>query len=154
MTTTDSKLCVTCKKRGPWFHGNKKKPTTTCQLCWRYVCSSCRLKKTVVNCVTDPRRDDRLATHVVQREVTLCNVCVHQSMVATSARDVAREEIEADPKRWRYPSPNSRERSSDGYLQAQLLAQLNGSNRGMSALRPVVSLRSELAVNDLFQRCA
>eukprot|EP00644_Phytophthora_capsici_P016950 jgi/Phyca11/574131/estExt2_Genewise1.C_PHYCAscaffold_590197 len=71
------------------------KPATTCQLCWRYVCSSCRLKKTVVSCVADPRRDDRYTTHVVQREVTLCNVCVHQSMVATSARDVAREEIEA-----------------------------------------------------------
>ncbi|KAG3186962.1 hypothetical protein C6341_g3568 [Phytophthora cactorum] len=158
-TVTDTKLCVTCKKRGPWFstHGKKKKPATTCQLCWRYVCSSCRLKKTVMNCVTDPRRDDRLSTHVVQREVTLCNVCVHQSMVATSARDVAREEIEADPKRWRFPSPtHTRERSSDGYLQAHLLSQLNASTHGTSALRPVsiVSLRSEHAVNDLFQRCA
>ncbi|KAG1691771.1 hypothetical protein DVH05_026145 [Phytophthora capsici] len=155
---TDSKLCVTCKKRGPWFsaHGNKKKPATTCQLCWRYVCSSCRLKKTVVSCVADPRRDDRYTTHVVQREVTLCNVCVHQSMVATSARDVAREEIEADPKRWRFPSPTHRERSSDGHLQANLLAQLNVSTRGTSALRPVsvASLRSERAVNDVFQRCA
>ncbi|KAE8893126.1 hypothetical protein PF003_g22972 [Phytophthora fragariae] len=159
MSATDSKLCVTCKKRGPWFsaHGNKKKPATTCQLCWRYVCSSCRLKKTVISCVTDPRRDDRLTTHVIQRDVTLCNVCVHQSMVATSARDVAREEIEADPKRWRFPSPmHARERASDGYLQAHLLAQLAGSTRGTSALRPVsaLSMRSELAVNELFQRCA
>ncbi|OWZ06182.1 hypothetical protein PHMEG_00021597 [Phytophthora megakarya] len=152
-SAADSKLCVTCKKRGPWFHGNKKKPTTTCQLCWRYVCSSCRLKKTVVCCVSDPRRNDRHSTHVVQREVTLCNVCVHQSMVATSARDVAREEIEADPKRFRSPSPHGRDRTSNGYLQAHLLAQLNGSNRGITSLRPVVS-RSELAVNDLFQRCA
>ncbi|KUF68455.1 hypothetical protein AM587_10011633 [Phytophthora nicotianae] len=158
-TATDAKLCVTCKKRGTWFstHGKKKKPATTCQLCWRYVCSSCRLKKTVMNCATDPRRDDRLATHVVQREVTLCNVCVHQSMVATSARDVAREEIEADPKRWRFPSPtHGRDRSSDGYLQAHLLAQLNASTHGTSALRPVpvVSLRSDHVASDLFQRCA
>ncbi|GMF28266.1 unnamed protein product [Phytophthora lilii] len=159
MTATDSKLCLTCKKRGPWFnvHGNKKKAATTCQLCWRYVCSSCRLKKTIISCVTDPRRDDRLSTHVIQREVTLCNVCVHQSVVATSARDVAREEIEADPKRWRFPSPmHVRERASDGYVQAHLLAQLTNSMRATSALRPVsaLSLRSELAVNDLFQRCA
>ncbi|KAG7378913.1 hypothetical protein PHYPSEUDO_009310 [Phytophthora pseudosyringae] len=158
MAVVDSKLCVTCKKRGPWFTtlDKKKKPATTCQLCWRYVCSSCRLKKTIMSCVTDPRRDDRLSTHVVQREVTLCNVCVHQSMVATSARDVSREEIEADPKRWRFPSPMHGERSSDGYLQAHLLAQLNGATRGASALRPVSvnSLRSQLAVHDLFQRCA
>jgi hypothetical protein len=155
----DSKLCVTCKKRGPWFttSGHRKKPATTCQLCWRYVCSSCRLKKSVMSCVTDPRRDDRMGSHVVQREVTLCNVCVHQAMVATSARDVAREEIEADPKRWHFPSPmHGRERASDGYAHAHLLAQLSGSTRGTSALRPVsvVSLRSEMAVNDLFQRCA
>ncbi|GMF80134.1 unnamed protein product [Phytophthora fragariaefolia] len=159
-SAADSKLCVTCKKRGPWFstHGKKKKrPATTCQLCWRYVCSSCRLKKTVKSCVADPHRDGRLSAHVVQREVTLCNICVHQSMVATSARDVAREEIEADPKRWRFPSPvHGHERASDGYLQAHVLAQLAGSSRGTSALRPVsaLSLRSELAVNELFQRCA
>ncbi|KAL4088065.1 hypothetical protein PRIC1_012495 [Phytophthora ramorum] len=159
MAAPDSKLCVTCKKRGPWFtpSGHKKKPATTCQLCWRYVCSSCRLKKTVVGCMSDPRRDDQLTTRVVEQEVTLCNVCVHQSIVATKARDVAREEIEADPKRWRFPSPmHARERSSDGYLQAHILAQLAGSTRGTSALRPVsiVSMRSELAVNELFQRCA
>ncbi|CAH0492125.1 unnamed protein product [Peronospora farinosa] len=159
MSVTDSKLCVTCKKRGPWFsaHSNKKKPATTCQLCWRFVCSSCRSKKTVMNCITGARRDDRLTTHVVQRGVTLCNVCVHQSMVATSARDVAREEIEADPKRWRFPSQGDvRERSSDRNLQAHLLAQFLSSTRGTSALKPisVVSLRSELAVNDLFGCCA
>ncbi|KAI9990840.1 hypothetical protein PInf_018454 [Phytophthora infestans] len=158
MAASDTKVCVTCKKRGPWFssHGKKKKPATTCQLCWRYVCSSCRLKKTVINCITDPRRDDRLSTHVVQREVTLCNICVHQSMVATSARDVAREEIEADPKRWRFMPEHAHDRSSDGYSQAHLLSQLRASTHGTSALRPVsiVSLRSERIANDLYQRCA
>ncbi|CEG43927.1 Zinc finger, RING/FYVE/PHD-type [Plasmopara halstedii] len=137
---TDSKLCVTCKKRGPWFRASsmKKKPTTTCQLCWRYVCSSCRLKKTVTSCVTNTRCDDHQISHVIQRNVTLCNVCVHQSMVVTSARDVAREEIEADPKRWQYPSStHARERVSDGYLQEHIQAQLSGSSRVTSAIRPV-----------------
>lgn len=137
---TDSKLCVTCKKRGSWFkaHKKKKNTTSTCQLCWRYVCSSCRLKKTVTSCVADLRCDDHRATHVMQRDVTLCNVCVHQSMVVTSARDVAREEIEADLKRWRYLSAAQvRERASDGYLQEHILAQLSSSNRVTSAIRPV-----------------
>uniref|UniRef100_M4BVC8 FYVE-type domain-containing protein n=1 Tax=Hyaloperonospora arabidopsidis (strain Emoy2) TaxID=559515 RepID=M4BVC8_HYAAE len=163
----DNKLCVTCKKRGPWFsvRGKKKKmrknSTSTCQLCWRYVCSSCRLKKTVTSCVTDQRRSsDRLTTHVVEREVTLCNVCVHQCMVATSARDVAREEIEADPKRWRFPSPthDDRERTRSGFMQAHFQIQLNGFGRDTNtreSKRPAASLRSKLAENnEVFGRYA
>ncbi|CAI5739131.1 unnamed protein product [Hyaloperonospora brassicae] len=158
MAAPDSKLCVTCKKKGSWFSvpgknktkKTKRHSTTTCQLCWRFVCSSCRLKKTVMSCVTDcGRGSDRQATHVVEREVTLCNVCVHQCMVATSARDVAREEIEADPKRWRFPSPtHARARTRSGYMQAHFQLQwTNGSTRDTCAQEPraMASLRSKLA---------
>ncbi|TDH66130.1 hypothetical protein CCR75_001709 [Bremia lactucae] len=159
-SVTDSKLCVTCKKRGLWFgsHSKKKKPSTTCQLCWRYVCLSCRLKKKVTSCISDPRRDDHLSTHVVQRDVTLCNVCVHQSMVVTRARDVAREEIEADPKYRRIFFPTqARERASDDYLHTRMLAQLSGSTRDNTNVfchMSIGSRRPEHAVREHFQRCA
>ncbi|KAG7383191.1 hypothetical protein PHYBOEH_010021 [Phytophthora boehmeriae] len=156
-TPNDSKLCVTCKKRGPWFStsSNKKKPTTTCQLCWRYVCSSCRLKKTVVSCVTAPRRDERIGTHLVQREVTLCNVCVHHSMVATSSQQVAREEIEADPKRWRFPSPTRDRDSRSSEMHLHDSFSTISSMRGAGALRPIpIPTMSMRTMNDLFQPCA
>ncbi|KAI9909508.1 hypothetical protein PsorP6_015080 [Peronosclerospora sorghi] len=158
-STTDSLLCVTCKKRGPWYSTHskkKKKPATTCQLCWRFVCSSCRVKKTVMKCITDARRDDHLMTNVVQRDVTLCNVCMHQSMVATSARDVAREELEADPKRWHFPSPDC---VSEASLLPHVPAHASGfgaGRGGTSPLRsiPFVSLPADLAVNDVVGQCA
>ncbi|RLN81603.1 hypothetical protein BBO99_00003561 [Phytophthora kernoviae] len=109
--------------------------------------------KTVVTCVTAPRRDERIGTHVVQREVTLCNVCVHHSMVATSSQHVAREEIESDPKRWKFPSPTrDRDRISEGYLDSHFSTS---SMRGAGALRPIpIPAMSMRSMSDLFQPCA
>ncbi|KAF4319403.1 hypothetical protein BBI17_003661 [Phytophthora kernoviae] len=112
-----------------------------------------RPNKTVVTCVTAPRRDERIGTHVVQREVTLCNVCVHHSMVATSSQHVAREEIESDPKRWKFPSPTrDRDRISEGYLDSHFSTS---SMRGAGALRPIpIPAMSMRSMSDLFQPCA
>ncbi|RLN91981.1 hypothetical protein BBJ28_00022492 [Nothophytophthora sp. Chile5] len=158
------KRCVTCKKRPTWFSvgGEKKKAATTCQLCLSYVCSSCRLKKTVVSCVPPTSREQtgqRPETCVVQREVTLCNICVHHAMVATSACDVAREEIEADPKRWRQrvtlqPVAPSFDRASHGYSHPQLLATATSRVTGVHRPASSISLRSGIAVRELIDRRA
>lgn len=79
--------CATCKKRAsPGLRLLGISERVRCKVCCRFVCSTCKMKKKLSYLPYDNAQ-------LLRQEVTLCNVCVHKSMIKSNARDVAREEL-------------------------------------------------------------
>jgi hypothetical protein len=83
----EDNCCVTCKKQasaGLRLLGMSER--VRCKICCRFVCSACRMKKKLSYVPFDSKQ-------LEQQEVTLCNVCVHSSMIRASALEIAKDEM-------------------------------------------------------------
>lgn len=83
----DDSCCVTCKKRAaPGLRLLGMSERVRCKVCCRFVCSACKMKKRLSYVPFDSEQ-------LKQQDVTLCNVCVHTSMIRASALEIARDEM-------------------------------------------------------------
>lgn len=111
---SDIGCCVSCSKapsslsRSMLGDVRKRK----CNLCWRYVCSACRVKKTLSH-VSTPMGKLR------QREFAFCAKCIAQA-VSTSAFSIAQREFA----------------SSEPFIAGSDLFSTNNSERSLAGMEP------------------
>lgn len=113
----DMGCCTTCKKAPSSLTmtvlGDLRK--RKCNLCWRYVCSSCRIKKTLSH-VNSP------AGKLRQREFPFCAACISEA-TSSSAFTIAQREFATTGVSSDMFATNHSERSLGG---------MEGSSRGSS----------------------
>lgn len=81
--------CATCKKRAaPGLRLLGMSERVRCKICSRFVCSACKMKKKLSYVPFD-------SLQLLQQEVTLCNICVHSSMIRANALEIASDEMAA-----------------------------------------------------------
>lgn len=75
-----SSVCATCQKKSALNFMSK----SSCRVCFRHVCHSCRIRKKLSFIGPDRR--------LVQQRVTFCSMCISKALT-TSAHTVASDEI-------------------------------------------------------------